>query len=522
MAVPGFGTAIIVANGCAIPARHGIVRHMNAHDHLRDAIDRQMLRLRQRVPVDRASAIRALLRVIDQLPPSRGTNPLPDLISGHRRANLGGNRALHLCLAESSDRQNIGDIDQWAIQFLAECNHLAEAELVLTHCETGFMRVLDNDSGSFNSWIATKRLPTSWRERVDIDWWAHSLASSNESDPMAYQLGYPPDASLGGCTVETYRRVLGWLQEQVTEDQHHARSESETISEIAADLAVDPETIKMALASFTVDNENAAYHAAVPGVAAAPIVRIAPDRIALSRHGLRSEPLLFLTREIRRRDAQEYHNSAYLRETVFRNDLYALFQDKRFVTSTGRIQLRRTGGEVRTDIDAAVFDRKTGTLGLFELKSQDPFARSTAELTRQRDNFLFANRQISGTLDWIKRHGPDEIVARIDYRSAKTFRANKVYPFVLGRFLAHFNDGAEPDRRAAWGTGPQLLRLLEAQPMRPTDANPIASLFTRLSKDPPPGITLPDEHRVIDLGDTRLTVYPSYSAYQASTKPGVE
>jgi hypothetical protein len=34
--------------------------------------------------------------------------------------------------------------------------------------------------------------------------------------------------------------------------------------------------------------------------------------------------------------------------------------------------------DVRTDIDAVVFDRKSGTLGIFELKSQDPFARSSA------------------------------------------------------------------------------------------------------------------------------------------------
>ncbi|MGH2549027.1 MAG: hypothetical protein ACRDHN_06535, partial [Thermomicrobiales bacterium] len=458
---------------------------MNAHDHLREAIDRQHLALRERLPLDRESSILALLRVIDRVPISRGSEPAPDLINGHRLANLGGNKALQLCFEERSGRQAIGDIEAWAVRFLEDCHHLAEAELVLTHCEIGFMRVLDDVSHSIDAWIATKRLPTSWRERVDIDWWARSRSlglDTPDADAypraMAYQLGYPPDASIGGCTVETYRRVLGWPIEQALNGEHSVRSESETIIAIAANAGIDPETVTTALASFTLDRENAAYHAAVPGVAAAPIVRIAPDRIALSRHGLLSEPFFFLTREIRRRDAQEYHNSAYLRETVFREDLYALFQDKRFVTSTGRINLRRTGGEVRTDIDAAVFDRKTGTLGLFELKSQDPFARSAAELTRQRDNFLFANRQVSGTLDWIKRHGADEIVARIDSRAAKTFRAHKVYPFVLGRFLAHFNDGAEPDHRAAWGTWPQVLRLLEAQPMKSTDANPIASLFT--------------------------------------------
>lgn len=229
------------------------------------------------------------------------------------------------------------------------------------------------------------------------------------------------------------------------------------------------------------------------------------------------EPFLFLTRELRRRDAQTYHNTAYLRENVFRQDLYALFQDKRFVTSTGRIALRRAAGDVRTDIDAAVFDRKSGTLGIFELKSQDPFARSTAELTRQRDNVLYANRQISGVLDWLKRHGADEILNRVDSRTAKTFRAQKVYPFVLGRYLVHFSDGPEPDPRAAWGTWPQVLRLLDGQPFGPTDSNPIASLFTRLTKDIPFIRSLagasPQE---ITIGAVRLMVHPSYAAYQAN------
>ena len=79
----------------------------------------------------------------------------------------------------------------------------------------------------------------------------------------------------------------------------------------------------------------------MPGVAAAPLVRLDPSQLVWSVHGLTTEPLLFLTRELRRRSAQEYHNAAYLREAVFRQDLYALFQDKRFVTSAGRIELRR-------------------------------------------------------------------------------------------------------------------------------------------------------------------------------------
>jgi hypothetical protein len=172
---------------------------------------------------------------------------------------------------------------------------------------------------------------------------------------------------------------------------------------------------------------------------------------------------------------------------------------------------------VRTDIDAVVFDRKSGTLGVFELKSQDPFARSTAELTRQRDNVLYANRQVSGVLDWLKRHGADEILNRVDARTAKTFRAQKVFPFVLGRYLVHFSDGPEPDHRAAWGTWPQILRLLNGQPFGPNESNPIASLFSRLSKDvplvrPPTG----DPPQEITLGSNRLILHSSYAAFQGS------
>ena len=135
-------------------------------------------------------------------------------------------------------------------------------------------------------------------------------------------------------------------------------------------------------------------------------------------------------------------------------------------------------------------------------------------MTRQRDNLFYANRQISGVLTWLNRSGAaNDLLNRVDQRTAKTFRVQKVYPFVLGRYLAHFPDGPEPDRRAAWGSWPQLLRLLDGQPA--TGSNPLASLFTRLSKDNPP-LTVPGDLPAhgIAIGGDRLTVYPTYAAYQ--------
>ena len=535
-----------------------MARRMSVQERLRQSIDEQQSRLRASVPPDRQAAILALLRGQDRLPDLPGLESLPDLVTGRRRADLGGNKALQLCIEATGDDATAApasadaEWDGWAERFLRECGRLAEAELVLAHCETGFMRMIEDGDGTFAAWIATKRAPTSWRERADIDWWASWLATrhapelralraegqdTESSAPghdalyrrlanvhlemMAYQLGYPPEAAIGGCTVETYQAVLGrliaWAIEARDRGEAAPRSERSLVAAIAADLAIDPAVAGQAVAAVTLDRESAAYHAAVPGVAAAPLVRVAPGWLVWSVHGLTTEPLLFLTRELKRHAAEEYHNTASLREAVFRQDLYALFGDKRFVTSAGRIKLRRDGGDVRTDIDAVVFDRKSGTLGVFELKSQDPFARSSAELARQRDNVLYANRQVSGVLAWLKRHGANEILGRIDGQTARTFRVQKVYPFVLGRYLAHFSDGPEPDRLAAWGTWPQLLRLLDGQPVRATDANPIAALFTRLRNDVPvirpPADGAPRE---IGIGAARLIVHPSYAAFQES------
>lgn len=535
---------------------------MTDEERLHHAIDQHNDRLRADLPTDRAAALLALLRVQGRLPHLPPLDPTPDLVSGHRLVNPGGGKALQLCLDADTDHPLLAslsdDLDTWAYRFLRECGVAAEAEQVLLLLETGSMRITADTSGTFHAWLATKRTPASWRLRFDINWWATSLAQphraeleelqtegpgpeqepprgvANQETPdrrlpdlhlqrMSYQLGYPSETVIGSCTIQTYRDILAHLIARALQLQARDRgeamapqSERALVAEIATALGVEPVVVGRAVAAFTLDRENAAYHAAVPGVAAAPLVRIAPDHIVLSRFGLTTEPLFFLARELKRRHGEEYHNAAHVRETVFRQDLYALFQDKRFITSAGRVKLRREDGGLRTDIDALVFDRKTGTLGLFELKSQDPFARSAAEMARQRDNVLYANRQISGVLAWLKRYGPDALLGRVDTRAAKTFRAHKVYPFVVGRYLAHFNDGAEPDRRAAWGTWPQLLRLSENQPLRSTDANPIASLFNRLTNDDPLSPPASYPRRELVIGGAHLTVHSSYAAFRAS------
>lgn len=516
---------------------------MGAPEQLRQAMDDQLRRLRATIPTAREAALLSVLRALDALPQSPA-DPVPDVITGHRRPALGASVALKLCLESTGEAiADAADLAAWAEAFLADCADLAAAELVLTHGETGFMRLVENESGGIDAWIATKVVPPAWRERADIDWWATWSAGRGEAElatlrtespaedwyarearvhleRMAYQLGYPPEAMLGGIAVRTWRDVVRVLIAVALEARDHGetpvvRTERELTALLASQAGLSPQSAAPALSALAVDPRSAGWHGTVRGGALAPLVRIDDDLLALSVHSLLTEPFFFLCAELRRRDPEAYHNAASAREDAFRRDLSDLFGDRRFVTATSRIVLRRKDGKARTDIDAAVFDRKTGALGLFELKWQDPFVLSGAELARQRANLLNANRQVSGILDWVNRHGGHEILCRLDRPASKRFRVRKVYPFVLGRYLAHFPDGPAPDRRAAWSSWPQVLRVPQEHPIGAKAANPIASLFSRLSGDTPP-LRLPADlpPRKIRLGETVLTVWPSYAAYR--------
>jgi hypothetical protein len=516
------------------------------------------------LPPGRTRALLALVRAGETMA------LVGDPTQAAQAARPGWNLALRLCLERQDDEGGDIPADQALLaaraeRFLADCDQLAVASLALAQCASGHLQLQQRAPRTFVAWATSRRLSTEQRERADFDWWsahvtrqvAPRLASlrverdqvrgsgfgveQNSSNPelvyrqfgqahvacFACQHSYPANAAIGGATFGQYTDILalliGWLHRECDcrapdgDLTPMPRDERALIAALADALDADPVAIGRALQPFILDRDNAAYHSALPGRAAPPLIRLDEDRVVWSARGLLGEPLIFLARELRRRHAQEYHNSAYLREGVFRQDLYRLFGDRRFVLSAGRVELKRSG-EARTDLDALVFDRKTGTLGVFELKAQDPFARSVEERERQRDNFFHANHQVSAILEWVQRHGPDDVLARFDEHAAKRFHVQKVYVFVLGRYLAHFAGGPEPDRRAAWGSWPQVLQVggVGDGILAPDNRNPLGALFARLRDATPPNAPANANSQAIAVGDFRLRIFPSFAAMRSA------
>ncbi len=154
---------------------------------------------------------------------------------------------------------------------------------------------------------------------------------------FAPQHSYPADAAIGGATFDQYTNILalliGWLHCERDRLAPHATplpipwDEQALIAALAA-CAWQPSAAATghALQPFILDRDNAAYHSALSGRAAPPLIRLdAASGHLRRRAGCSANRSIFLARELRRRYTQEYHNSAHLREGVFRQDLSRLF-----------------------------------------------------------------------------------------------------------------------------------------------------------------------------------------------------
>ncbi len=573
---------------------------LTRQEQLRQLLDEQQERLCSAFPTNRSNALVALTRARDwhmlnvgacfSTPTltSQFITPTPYLSSS------GWQKALQCCFSTAimpspiSTVHTTSDLDTWADQVLLEYDALAAGEYVLGQCETGFMKMQQGGHKDFFAWIASKNMPTGWRVREDLAWWANALARMYEYErqelagenvavqqqleafvrqwqtdiplyrttqeiddyytrlgqlrvkTMACQFLYPDSTLIGGCTVELYRSVLSVLIGLALKNldvcrayvaQHPSSSlralltpihdATALVEALSKTLHVEADTIRHAVETYSLSHENVSYHSSTGGedTPAPPLLRLNEQHLAWSLMGLLRDPLFFLARELKRRYSYEYHTASHVHEVVFRQDLYRLFADKRFVKSAGTIELRGVQGGLTTDVDALIFDRKTGTLALFELKSQDPFAYSHQERLRQRDYFYNAGKQVLACLQWLNRNGANALLTRLDQSQVKRLKVQKTYIFVLGRYLAHFFDAPPFYRRAAWGTWPQVLRLLNDTPFGAEDAQPIQSLYNKLLKDTPLVPSNPPfEVQEIMIGESTIYVYPDFETYKNRTK----
>jgi len=277
---------------------------------------------------------------------------------------------------------------------------------------------------------------------------------------------------------------------------------NEKVTDLANTLDVDLNVAKQLLSTMVLTFENKKVHCSVPGNFAAPaFIKISGIIFLRPIWGCSSHPYLFMLDELKRKYRLDWDRAVNQREDIFREELYSLFGDSKFVKISKSINIK-IAGSIATDIDALILDKDTGVLGIFQLKWQDPFRNSMRERESRKRNFQkTSNKWIDSVERWLSSNSISEIckVCGLDTTNVKAFKI-----FVIGRNAAHFSGAGTLDLRAAWGTWYQLSRIVSEDL---ASKNSIAELHALMIKKSPLTRQLKAiQKKEIIIGTTRIRI----------------
>jgi hypothetical protein len=168
-------------------------------------------------------------------------------------------------------------------------------------------------------------------------------------------------------------------------------------------------------------------------------------------------PVCGLVRTLRLRHTRDWDRAVDQREPYFRNDIKDQFGEPRFLVPDRGMTLRREDGSHITDIDAAILDRKTGSLALVQLKWPDIFGMSPKERESRRRNLLKANEWIDRVAAWIAGRNAKQIAKALGLGESASERPPVL--IVIPRYTARFTLNDHLDDRACWVAWPEVVRM---------------------------------------------------------------
>ncbi|MEF2968616.1 hypothetical protein V3851_22605 [Paenibacillus sp. M1] len=313
---------------------------------------------------------------------------------------------------------------------------------------------------------------------------------------------FPPNTLFGGLPFELYLdalcilksfslRHVGFVTNQLAKGikvdsanlLQHFMLKSDIVFYLSQAMKIDSVIAEKIIDMLTLNDLNKDHFCSKVDGAIPPFIEISRHHILFSHSGFKAQPVLFMLNELRRRYQKDWDRALDKREEIFRAELYSLFSEERFIKINRPIVIKVLG-KVLTDIDGFIYDKETGTLALFQLKWQEPFANSMVERRSRKKNFeKESNHWIMSISNWLVNKSNDELAASFGFKNNDFKDYTRSLLFIIGRNFAHFSGDDFPDERAAWGMWPQLLRLMNENIC--TEDNLLSWLFNLLKKDSP-------------------------------------
>ncbi len=133
-------------------------------------------------------------------------------------------------------------------------------------------------------------------------------------------------------------------------------------------------------------------------------------------------------------DPRTEHAIAADREEWMREHLYGMFGGKRYIRFPGNLKLRRGGGAVLTDIDAIIYDKLTGDVGLFQLKWQDYSSNDVRQLRSKAANLSAELVDWSGKVkSWLDENGVSALDKSLRLKQKRGEAARSALLFAISR-----------------------------------------------------------------------------------------
>jgi hypothetical protein len=194
-------------------------------------------------------------------------------------------------------------------------------------------------------------------------------------------------------------------------------------------------------------------------------------------------------------------------------DLCHLFLGTRYIIIDRPARLKRQGRTV-TDIDAAVLDRTTSTIALFQLKWQD-FNTSNVRTQRSKaKNFVDrVDAWVAAVEGWIEEFGNDQLCDVLRLQRNHGERLLNIKLFAVGRTSARFQSYGYRQKRdtVAVCTWPQFVRTR-------FEVGPAERVFDSLhaalrAENATPVITRPLRHEIA-VGGQRIVFENLWNLYE--------
>lgn len=238
-------------------------------------------------------------------------------------------------------------------------------------------------------------------------------------------------------------------------------SKRELTATLAEYTGQPAETIREALKHVTVRREHASYFRSEPTPFIPVLIEVSDDYLLRPVSSIFRNPFQGVRMLYEHMHPGKIDGIIRPRERWMISELYALFQGGRYAVMDEPTRLR-SSRKIVTDIDAAVLDRTTGQLALFQLKWQDFSSNDVARQRSRASNFVGKVDKWANTTEaWIDEAGVPALLQSLRLPADHRTTPADVHLFAVGRSAARFRSyGYVPQNEAvAAASWRQFIRL---------------------------------------------------------------